>query len=372
MRIAVLGLGGVGTAAARFLAAAGHSVVGFEQFRLDHDRGSSYGGSRIIRRVYPDSFYVSLMNAAYPLWEALERESDESLLVKCGGLFFGPRDHPEMTGMEQALGEAGVPYQRWTAEESHANYPQFRLTPDEYAFLEPESGFLRASRCVLANARLARAAGAELREEAAVTTLEATAAGLRLRVGGGWETFDRVVVVAGPWTRPLLAPWIDPPLTVTRQQYAHFGIRGDRAAFAPDRFPVWIDAASYFYGFPENEDHPGAKVAQHIPGPSHDPNSADRQPREVDTETLREYLARRLPALSGEVTLEKVCLYTMTPDEDFLLDRLPGEPRVLYCGGLSGHGFKFTVLLGWLLARLTQDLDPGHDLTRFSLRRFSS
>ena len=116
MRIAVLGLGGVGTAAARFLAFAGHSVTGFEQFRLDHDRGSSYGGSRIIRRVYPDSYYVSLMNAAYPLWETLEQESGESLLVKCGGLFFGPQGHPRMTDIEQALSVEFVPYQRWSTD----------------------------------------------------------------------------------------------------------------------------------------------------------------------------------------------------------------------------------------------------------------
>lgn len=371
MRIAVLGLGGVGTAAARFLATAGHGVVGFEQFRLDHDRGSSYGGSRIIRRVYPDSYYVSLMNAAYPLWEALEQESGESLLVKCGGLFFGPREHPEMTGIEQALGEAGVSYHRWSAAESQEQYPQIRLGLDEYSVFDPESGFLRASRCVQVNARLARAAGAELREEVAVSALESTSGGPRLRVNDRWEQFDRVVVTAGPWTCSLLAPWINPPLTVTRQQYAHFQMQGDRAAYAPDRFPVWIDAATYFYGFPENEDHPGVKAAQHIPGPPHDPNSPDRQPREADNEILRKYLARRIPALSGPVLLDKVCLYTMTPDEDFLLDRLPGEPNIVYCGGLSGHGFKFTVLMGWLLARLAQDQDPSHDLSRFSLHRFA-
>src|SRR5438874_2429309 len=103
MRIAILGLGGVGTAAARFLAAEGHQVVGFEQFQLDHDRGSSYGGSRIIRRVYPDSLYAGLMDAAYPLWEALERESGDALLLRCGGFFFGPEGHPDMAATERAL-----------------------------------------------------------------------------------------------------------------------------------------------------------------------------------------------------------------------------------------------------------------------------
>jgi glycine/D-amino acid oxidase-like deaminating enzyme len=186
-----------------------------------------------------------------------------------------------------------------------------------------------------------------------------------------WETFDRVVVTAGPWTGPLLAPWASPPLTVTRQQYAHFAVRGDCSRFSPERFPVWIDMAAQYYGFPEHEDHPGAKVAFHEFGPPHDPNSPDRAVREEDNEVLRRYLARRLPGLSDRVTHAKVCLYTVTPDEDFIVDRLPAEPRVVLIGGLSGHGFKFTVLLGQIAARMALDRDPGYDLQRFSLARFA-
>src|SRR5919199_2672148 len=143
MRIAVLGLGGVGTAAARFLAAAGHEVVGLEQFRLDHDRGSSYGASRVIRKVYPDPLYAALMEAAYPLWEALERESGEELMVRCGGFFFGPEGHPEMTATEGALREVGVPYERWSAAEAARRLPQFRLQAEGYGIFEPQSGLLR-------------------------------------------------------------------------------------------------------------------------------------------------------------------------------------------------------------------------------------
>jgi len=372
MKVAVLGLGGVGTSAARFLAAAGHQVVGFEQFRLDHDRGSSYGGSRIIRRVYPDAVYARLMNAAYPLWDQLERESGEPLFLRTGGFFFGPEGHPEMSATEGALREVGVPYRRWSRAEANEHLPQFVLGPEEYGIFEPDSGLLRASRCVLAGARAARAAGAELREGVKVEALEPEADGLRLTCGGESESFDRVVVTAGPWTGKLLESFVRLPLTVTRQQYAHFAVRGDRAAFAPHRFPIWIDMAQAFYGFPEHSDHPGAKVALHRPGLVHDPDSPDREPSEVDNEVLRAYLSHRLPGLSEAVTYAKVCLYTMTPDEDFIIDRLPEEPRVVFIGGLSGHGFKFTVLLGQVAARLALDEDPGHNLSRFALGRFRS
>jgi monomeric sarcosine oxidase len=371
MRIAVLGLGGVGTAAARFLAADGHQVVGFEQFALDHDRGSSYGASRIIRKVYPDPLYASLMETAYPLWAELERQSGEALFLRCGGFFFGPEGHPEMTATEAALRQVGVPYERLSASAAEARLPPFRLSAHEYGIFEPESGLLRASRCVVANARGARAAGADLREGARVEALEPVGEGVRLRVDGVNETFDRVVMTAGPWTAGLLAPWTSPPLQVTRQQYAHFAVTGDRAAFAPDRFPVWIDMAELFYGFPEHDGLPGAKVALHVPGTLLDPDSPDREPSEGDDAVLRSYLERRLPDAAGPVTFHKVCLYTNTPDEDFIVDRLPGEPRVVFIGGLSGHGFKFTVLLGRIAADLAQDRDPGHDLSRFRLSRFA-
>ncbi len=372
MKVAILGLGGVGTQAARFLAAEGHQVTGFERFRLDHDRGSSYGGSRIIRRVYPDALYAGLMEAAYPLWDELERRAGEELFLRCGGFYFGPEGHPEMTAVEAALGQVGVPYRRYSASEAADRFPQFRLAADEYGVFEAGSGLLRASRCVLAAARAARAHGADLREETAVEALEPAAGGIRLRSAGSWETFDRLVVTAGPWTAPLLSPWVRLPLTVTRQQYAHFRVAADPAAYAPDRFPVWIDFATDFYGFPEHDAVPGAKIALHRPGAVHDPDSPDREPAEADNAVLREYAARRLPGLSGEVTHAKVCLYTMTPDEDFIVDRLPGEPRAVFVGGLSGHGFKFTVLLGRIAADLAQDRDPGCELGRFALSRFAA
>lgn len=372
MRIAVLGLGGVGTAACRFLAAAGHAVVGFEQFRLDHDRGSSYGGSRIIRRVYADALYAGLMESAYPLWEALEAESGDALMLRCGGFFFGPSGHPDMAATEQALQQVGVPYEALSAADAQQRLPPFKLTDDEYGIFEPQSGLLRASDCVLANARGARAHGAELREGVAVEALEPAASGVRLTVDGQVELFDRVVIAAGSWTGKLLAPWVRLPLTVHRQQYAHFAIPGEPTAFAADRFPVWIDLGPHFYGFPEHDQIPGVKVALHMPGPVLDPDSPDREPQDEPDQTLREYVARRLPDASGEVTYHKVCLYTMSPDEDFIVDTLPGEPRVVFVGGLSGHGFKFTVLLGQIAARLAAGQDPGHDLSRFRLSRFDA
>ncbi len=370
MRVAVIGAGGVGSAAARFLAAGGHEVIVLEQFALDHDRGSSYGASRVIRRVYPDVFYTGLMEHAYRLWRELEAEAGEPLLLETGGLFFGPADHPEMRHAEAALREADVPFEVWDARQTATRVPPLRLAPDEVAISQRETGLLRASRCVRANARLARDHGAAVREHTAVVGFEGTPAGVRVTLADDTLlTVDRLVVTAGPWMPRLLTEW-GLPLQVTRQTYAHLAPAGDGAGFRLGAFPVWIDMATYFYGFPVHDDVPGAKIALHQPGEATDPDSVRREVTEEDRDLLREYARRRFTGLTDTVTYEKVCLYTNTPDEDFIVDRHPAEPRVIVVGGLSGHGFKFTVLLGQIASRMATDAEVGFDLRRFSAARF--
>lgn len=371
-RIAVVGAGGVGSAAALFLAREGHTVTLLEQFEPDHDRGSSYGSSRIIRRTYPDGFYTALMNEAYPLWAALEREAGESLFVRTGGLFFGPTGHPEMAGIRRALGDNGVAFEELDPATCARRFPGFRLRDGESGIFEPEAGFLRASACVRAQQRLAVAHGAVLRTGVRVKGLVTQARRLVLRLEGGEALeVDRVVVTAGSWAATLLEDFVRLPLTVTRQVYCHFEPSGPLADFSPERLPVWIDFGTNFYGFPSDGVVPGVKVALHEPGTPTRPDTVDRAVHEADREPLRRACAEHLPGLSSRVAYEKVCLYTMTPDHDFVVDTLPDEPRVTVVAGLSGHGFKFTVLLGRIAAWRATDQRVPWELSRFSLSRWS-
>lgn len=371
-RIAVLGAGGVGSATARFLAHEGHSVTVVEQFSPDHDQGSSYGTSRIIRKTYTDGLYTSLMGEAYPLWDALEREAGESLFVRTGGLFFAPSGHPELAAIRRALGEHRVPFEELDPTACARRFPGFRLRAGESGVFEPEAGFLRASACVRAQLRLASAHGAQVRAGARVEALEPRARGIALVLAGGEVLeFDRVVVCAGPWTARLLAGHVSLPFTVTRQVYCHFEPSASLTEFSAERFPVWIDFGTYFYGFPHDGQQSGVKVALHQPGLPTEPGRVDREVHESDREPLRQVCAEHLQGLSPRVVFEKVCLYTMTPDEDFVVDRLPGEPRVTVVGGLSGHGFKFTVLLGRLAAWMATDHPIPWELSRFALARFA-
>jgi sarcosine oxidase len=376
MRILIVGVGGVGAMAAWHLARAGHKVVALEQFRLDHDRGSSYGDSRIVRRVYPDTLYTALMADAYALWDALQAQTpEEELFRQVGGVFVGPVTHPEVRLAQEALEQAGVDYEVLDPDACRLRFPAFALRAEERAVYEPSMGYARASVCVRAAARLARQRGAELREETPVAAIERDGEGIRVVTAGGESLrADRLLMTAGAWTGPLLArSGVNVPLQVTRQPYIHLRPAQHAADFEAGRFPVWIDMGSpVAYGFPRLGDVPGVKIGIHDRGVVTTPETVDRELREEDRAAARRYAAARFPWLSSEIVYEKVCLYTNTPDEDFLIDAIPGLPNAFVISACSGHGFKFTPLLGQIGAALAAGDSLSYDLSRFRLSRFAA
>jgi sarcosine oxidase len=368
MRVAVIGVGGTGSAALRFLAQAGHQAVGFEQFQVGHDRGSSHGETRIIRYTYPDVLYTRMMADAYPLWEALQEGAGEELFVRCGGLMFGPEDNQRLADTEASLIEARLPYEKLSPNAVKDRFPAIRLHPREIGLYQKDTGFLRAGRCVRANARLAVEAGADLREKCAVQSVQPDGDTVRIQVDDAAETFDRVIVTAGAWMNRLLPTTL--PLRVTRQQVVYLKIADNPDALAPGRFPVWMDAESRHYGFPADGVIPGLKMAAHAPGAVVDPDRVRRETDDDYRETMAAYGASRFEGLEPEVVSSHTCLYTNTPDEDFVLDRVEGAP-VWIVSGCSGHGFKFTVLLGKIAADLATGGAYPRDLSRFSMSRFA-
>jgi len=374
MRVIVIGLGGVGAMAAWRLAAAGHQVTTLEQFRVDHDLGSSYGDSRIVRRVYPDAQYTRMMADAYQLWAQLMADSgDNGLFVQCGGLFFGPADNTDVIAAEQALRSGSVEYERLDARECMRRFPAIRLDPSEAALFEPSMGYARASLAVRAAANLARRLAAAIREECRVTAIEPEAECVRVHLATGERLeADRLVLAAGPWTASLLAPLgVHLPLAVTRQPYVHLEPSRNPELFRPGQFPVWIDAGANTYGFPQMGDVPGVKIGIHDFGVPATPDTVDRLLSEEDRDTALTYAARRFPLLGPKIAYEKVCLYTVTPDNDFIIDSLPGSERITFISACSGHGFKFTPLMGQIAADLCAGQANDRDLTRFRMSRFA-
>ncbi len=381
MRVAVIGLGGTGSAACHYLARQGHTVVGYERFRSGHAWGSSHGESRVIRYTYPDHLYTAMMRDAYPLWDELERGADTSLLTRCGCLYFGVEGNSELMVTEAALRDNDVPFEQLTRADVAERFPGIYLKDGEYAVYQSDGGFLRAARCVQAHLRAAREAGATLREEVRVVGIEPEDNSVLIVTEETRERFDRAIIAAGPWMSAFV-PGL--PLHVTQQLIVYLAQKEPTDIYNSSRFPVWIDAATWWYGFPEDGAVPGVKLALHQPGVTVDPESETTSGNDGRTvlpapngmiEDAIAFAAARLPGLSNTVTHTRICLYTNTPDEDFIIDTVPNHPNILMVSGCSGHGFKFTALLGKIAADWADhdSLTEAYplDLTRFSRTRFA-
>ncbi|HEY7523998.1 MAG TPA: N-methyl-L-tryptophan oxidase [Candidatus Limnocylindrales bacterium] len=355
--VAVVGLGGIGSAAAYWVARrAGIRLAGFEQFELGHANGASHDHSRIIRLSYHRPDYVRLARRAYATWADVEAEADEPIVTRIGGLdLFPPGAAIAEADYTASMGAEDVAFERLDGREVMRRWPQWRLDDGTVALFQAETGIADPSRGNGVHQRLAVAHGARLHPGTAVDRLSDTGSGVVLKLrNGGSLVAGRVIVTADAWTNDLLAPLdLRLPLTVTQEQVTYFDV-ADPSAFAPDRFPVWIwmDDPS-FYGFP-TYGLPGPKAGQDVGGPEVTPATRTFEPHPPATARLRTFVERHLPGLAVPPLLTKTCLYTLTPDRDFVVDRLPDHPDIVVVLG-AAHGYKFASVLGRIAAELACD-----------------
>jgi sarcosine oxidase len=363
----VVGLGALGSAAAHQLSARGHAVVGLERFDLGHHRGASHDTSRILRHSYHTPDYVRLTQEAYDDWARLEAASGESLVTVVGGLdLFPPDPAIPMGDYVESLTEVGIPFEVLDAHRVEERWPQFSLPAGTVGLFQERGAIVPAGRGTRLMQDLARRHGAVLRDRSPVTGLrDLGAGGLEVEAGTTYRCRG-VVVAADAWTNDVLdGLGHRVPLTVTLEQATYFA--PDRPSlFEPGRLPLWIwmDEPS-FYGFPSYGE-PTVKAAQDCGGPVVDPDHRTDEVDEGRLALLAGHMARLLPA-SGRPVRSLRCQYTLTPDRDFVVDRVPGHDAVVVGLG-AGHGFKFAPTLGRLLADLVTG-DADHDLTAFRLDR---
>lgn len=375
--VIVLGLGAMGSATAYHLALRGVRVLGIEQFTSPHDQGSSHGGSRMIRQAYFESpDYIPLVLRAYELWRKLEADTEARLLHITGGLTLGARDGEMVSRTIAAAREHSIPFEAFDAAEVRRRFPAITPLDDDAAVLEPHAGYLLPEECIRAHLKVAAGAGAQLHFEESV--LEWRAAGERIEVRtekGSYEA-GHLVITAGPWANESLSNRF--PLRVTRQVMAWFAPPDGVAAFVPEKFPVFLmENAGGLpgYGFPAIGGAAGGmKVAIHGSDEVCTPATVDRAVHAADIERIRRQLGARIPALAGEVLRAQTCLYTMTPDENFIIGLHPEAANCTIACGFSGHGFKFAPVVGEVLADLATAGSTLHpialfDPTRFALRR---
>jgi sarcosine oxidase len=368
----VIGLGAMGSAALASLARRGCKAVGVERFEPGHDHGSSHGATRIIRQGYFEHpSYVPLVRAAYPLWRELAAEAGEPLIEVTGIIEIGAPVSELVAGTLAASRLNGLAHDVLDAGALRRRFPLFQV-PDHYvAVFQPDGGFLRAEPAVHALLASARAAGAELRIGETVHAIEPHGRGVRVVTARGDIDAGCAVVAAGPWVKALL-PDLPVAIRVTRQVLGWFAPR-DPALFSKDRFPVFLlqNADGMFYGFPD--DGTGAvKVAKHHHADETvDPDRCDRVVSAADEAMIRACLAAHLPPADGPLVAATTCLYTMTPDGDFILDRMPGRDGVIVASPCSGHGFKFAPVIGEIIADLATRGATTHDISRFAIGRFA-
>lgn len=372
----VLGAGGVGSAAAYYLAKAGQKVLLLEQFELDHQKGSSYGYSRVIRYTYDNPIYINLMRDAYPLWFALEEEAKEQLYVKTGGLDFGSPEADTFQALKASMDAAELPYEHLTRAEIQDRYPQFALDEGMEGLFQSESGLLRASRCVLAHVRLAQARGATVLDQTPVLKVTPGDSGVEIQTAKETFSCDRIVLTAGSWAKGLLAEQgIDLPLKIMPCQLGFYQ-PSNPAAFEPGTFPVFFahmsgDYGEMPYGIPHEDPSLGVKITTFYGWDTVEtPEAVDYTPSEAWTDRMQTWAKQYVPEAAGPLISTRRCLYTLTPSKRFVVDQHPDYPQVVIGAGFSGHGFKFTTLMGKMLADLAIDGHTPHDTSLFKVSQF--
>ncbi len=368
--VAIVGLGAMGAAAAWQVAARGRRVVGFDRFRPPHAMGSSTGRSRIIREAYWEApFYVPLVRRAYELWRELEQRSVRPLLRPTGGLVIGPETGALVRGALASARAHDVSHEVLSAAEVRARYA---LKPEDglVGVVEPRAGVLMPEDCISAMLGEAQRHGVSLRLDEPVLGWSAAGGRVTIRTINDEYHADRLILSAGAWMMGDL-PGVRLPLTVARQVMFWLEPRRGTAPLTPDRCPVWLwetrDGPMY-YGFPDLGS--GVKLARHHGGESTTPDRVNRQVGQDEARELLAFAGGALPDLGRIISDARVCLYTNTPDEHFIIDRHPEALGVVLASPCSGHGFKFAPVVGEILADLVTDRAPRHDLSMFRLNRF--
>ncbi|MEP6644887.1 MAG: N-methyl-L-tryptophan oxidase [Acidobacteriaceae bacterium] len=378
MNVIVIGLGAMGSAVAQHLAERGCRVRGFDLFTPPHSHGSSHGLTRILRRAYFEDYrYVPLLIRSFELWQKLEADSGERLLHLPGALVVGPVDGQLVKLSAASAAQFALPHELLDAKELQRRYSVFNIKRDTHGVLERNAGYLLPEKCVEQQLRLAAKSDAQLHTNEPVLDWQAekNGSGVSVRTAKGNYSADHLVITAGPWAPQVLAS-LELPLHTTRQVVYWFSPSESIDPFREDRLPVYLFEAEgndelTLYGFPlTGPDEEGIKVALHGSKEFCTPDTICRDIRPADEQSIRKRLAKTIPALAGRMLRAETCLYTMTPDEHFLLGTLPETPRVSIATGFSGHGFKFAPVIGEIMADLVLKGSTTWDLNLFSLTRF--
>lgn len=370
----VIGLGAMGSATAYHLARSGYRTLGLDAFGRGHTNGSSHGRTRGIREAYAESpDYVPFVQRAYTLWRELEAESDRHLLTITGGISIGRSNAPGTRGyavQQESAARYGLAIETLTGDEVMARYPGFHLPEGYFGIYDPHTGFLLPVDCVTAHLDLALRHGATLHHDEAVRQWTADGGGVKVETAHDTYTASRLVITAGPWAGQILRD-LGLPLTPWHVYNVYFEPT-QPALFDADRFPVWgLDVPEGgYYGVPYRPED-GFKIGRHDWGEPCTPETAANVVTDAEIAAYRAIIETYLPAAVGPVRATATCIYTMTPDGHFIIDRHPAYSQVAYGCGFSGHGFKFSAAVGEALSEIVTKGQSTIPIDFLSAARFA-
>lgn len=363
----------MGSQACWHLARRGKRVLGLDRYDIPNSMGSSHGANRIIRLAYFEHpLYVPLLRRAYELWRETGRQAGEQLLYVTGSLDIGPAGAPVIEGSLESCRRHELPHTLLTAAEVNTRFPGYRLPDGFLAVHQPDGGFVASERAIAAAAGLAMDAGAVIRGREALLGFEPLPGGEGVRVRTDRDTYEagRLVLSTGAWIGEHVSD-LETIAVPERQTLGWFRPRKPEH-FRLGAFPVsnLKSDLGHFYQFPV-WGLPGFKIGLYHHLREHGPaDTLSREPTAADEAALRRGLAAYFPDADGDVLGLRTCLFTNTPDEHFIIDRLPGAPQIVVASPCSGHGFKFSCVVGEILADLASDRTPAFDLSPFALSRF--
>ena len=370
--VIVAGVGAMGSAAAYHLARRGMKVLALEQFDIPHSLGSSHGVNRIIRLAYFEHpAYVPLLARSYELWRELESTVGDRLLVITGGIDAAPPDDRVFTGSLESCRLHGIDHEVLTAAEVARRHPGYRLPEGHMAVFQPDGGYVMSEACIVAHVRAALDLGAEVHGREKVVAWEPIDDRVTVRTDRGSYTADKLVITSGAWSAGMVAGLSG--LAVPERQVLGWFQPRSPGLFDKSVFPIFnLEVEEgHLYGFPV-ETIPGFKIGlYHHLREVVDPDTMNREPTAEDEAVLRSVVERYFPEAAGPTLSLKACLFTNSPDEHFIIDVLPDTEQVVVAAGFSGHGFKFSSVIGEILADLAQTGSTRHDVGFLGLDRFS-
>lgn len=368
----VIGCGGIGSAAGYWLSrSAASEVLVLEQFQLGHDQAASDDHSKIIRLAYHAPQYTALTPHTFTAWRTVEEESAIQLVLKTGGLDLAPGGavgEAALNQREAAMDRQGIPYERLRAREVMARWPQFRLPEAAGALYQADGGLVDTRKAIATHATLARARGATILDRTPARGVRVVGDVVEVKTAEVTFTGRRLIVAADAWTNKVLGDLgVSVPLTVTEEQVTYFATPNLRD-FTPNRFPVWIwHGEDSFYGFPVYGEV-ATKAGLDMGGDVVTVDTRRSMPNPRPLRKLMDFLAEHIPGFLGPILYTKPCLYTMPPDRNFVIDRLPAHPQIAVAVG-AGHAAKFSCLIGRILAQLAIDGETPYPIEAFRILR---